>query len=97
MSTETNSHELLRVAGILLVLTGLLALIAANRETPILGAGMVPVGTLLLVARAGAKRAWRGFPAIPLVVAALVALVTAWAFHGHMDEFRKSRIMRPSL
>lgn len=81
-------NSLLRAAGIMLILTGLLAVIAANRETPILGRGMVPAGILLLLARSGAKRAWRGFPAIPLIAAGLIAAATAWAFHVHMEEFR---------
>lgn len=81
-------HGLLRVGGIMFILTGLLAIIALNRETPILGRGMVPIGILLLVARTGAQRAWRGFPIIPLIIAGLIAAATARAFQLHMKEYR---------
>jgi uncharacterized membrane protein HdeD (DUF308 family) len=82
-------YSFLKIAGVLLLIAGLLAVIAANRETPILGAGMIPAGALLLLAQFGGQRRWKGFPWAPLLVAILIGIMTHLAFKKHMQEYFK--------
>ncbi|MBI5883220.1 MAG: hypothetical protein HZB91_08955 [Elusimicrobia bacterium] len=77
-------HSLLGVLGGMLIVLGFLGLMAANRETPILGAGMLPAGALLVLARAGSRRGWKGFPWLPLLAAVLVGALTVVVFLRHM-------------
>ena len=77
-------YSFLGIVGAMLLILGVLGLIATNRETPILGAGLVPAGVLLLLAKAGGRRGWKGFPWLPLLAAILVGALTAVVFHRHM-------------
>ena len=84
----------LGIAGTLLMIAGLLALSAANKETPVLGAGMLPCGAFLLLAKAGGRRGWRGFPWAPLLAAALIGAMTGVAFQRHMKGFVANQAAR---
>lgn len=66
----------LRAVGIFFLIAGIICLSAASRELPVLGAGLIRTGILLLAARFGALRGWKGFPHIPAALA-LAALVHA--------------------
>lgn len=69
--------ESLRPLGIFLTVAGIASLTAASKKLPILGQGLFLAGILLIVAHIGARRGWKGFPAVPLALASLAFLVYA--------------------
>ncbi len=64
--------------GVVMVIMGLLGMIALNRETPMLGAGLIPAGLMFCLAEFGGDRGWRYFPTAPAIAALPVGVLAIW-------------------